>query len=183
MTRTLINYFAKMKGTTKSPPGVGAAEIAWSWVGAFLGMAVVGHIHYNVLAGTSMMMMIASFAASSVLIYGVPKSPLAQPRNVFGGHVLSAIVGVVCYKVLGQSPWFACAVAAATVIAVMHLTKTVHPPAGATALIAIMGDERVHNLGFLYPIIPVGAGITILLIVALLVNNIPKTRRYPEFWL
>lgn len=182
MNKGLLDYFSKMKGRTKSPPGVGLKEIIWSWIGAFVGISVVGYIHYYILAGTSFMMMIASFAASSVLIYGTPRSPFAQPRNVLGGHVLSAFVGVICYKVVGFCPWVACAIAAPTVIALMHATKTVHPPAGATALIAIMGEERVHSLGFWYPFIPVGAGIVILLIVALVVNNIPKTRRYPEFW-
>jgi CBS-domain-containing membrane protein len=65
----------------------------------------------------------------------------------------------------------------------MHATKTLHPPGGATALIAVIGSEKIHNLGYFYAFIPVGGGALIMLIVALLVNNIPKSRRYPEFWL
>ncbi|MCG6935719.1 MAG: HPP family protein, partial [Proteobacteria bacterium] len=61
--------------------------------------------------------------------------------------------------------------------------KTLHPPGGATALIAVVGSSEVHNLGFLYVFIPVGAGAIIMLVVALLANNIPNTRRYPEFWI
>jgi CBS-domain-containing membrane protein len=64
----------------------------------------------------------------------------------------------------------------------MHATKTLHPPGGATALIAVIGGEKVHNLGYLYTLIPVGMGAVIMLIVALFINNIPKTRRYPEYW-
>jgi CBS-domain-containing membrane protein len=64
----------------------------------------------------------------------------------------------------------------------MHLTKTLHPPGGATALIAVIGSEKIYALGYLYAIFPAGAGACIMLVVALLVNNIPKTRRYPEFW-
>jgi len=65
----------------------------------------------------------------------------------------------------------------------MHATKTLHPPGGATALIAVIGGESVHKLGYLYAIIPAAVGASIMLAVALIVNNIPKTRRYPEFWL
>jgi CBS-domain-containing membrane protein len=79
--------------------------------------------------------------------------------------------------------WLAAAIAVATAISLMHATKTLHPPGGATALIAVIGGEKIHNLGFLYPIVPVGLGAAIMLAIALLVNNIPKTRRYPEFWI
>ena len=70
----------------------------------------------------------------------------------------------------------------ATAIAVMHATKTLHPPGGATALIAVIGSNKVHSLGYLYAVIPTGLGAVIMLVVALLVNNIPKNRRYPDFW-
>jgi CBS-domain-containing membrane protein len=107
---------------------------------------------------------------------------LAQPRNLLGGHVLSALIGVASYKILAPHMWLAAAVAVATAIAVMHLTKTLHPPGGATALIAVIGSEKIYALGYLYAIVPAGAGACIMLVIALLVNNIPKTRRYPEFW-
>ena len=64
----------------------------------------------------------------------------------------------------------------------MHLTKTLHPPGGATALIAVIGGQSVHNLGYLYVVMPVALGACIMLVIALVVNNIPKTRKYPEFW-
>ncbi|MFA6222778.1 MAG: HPP family protein [Desulfomonilaceae bacterium] len=65
----------------------------------------------------------------------------------------------------------------------MHLTRTLHPPAGATALNAVIGGAKVHQLGFVYPILPVALGAFILLAVALVFNNIPRNRRYPEFWI
>jgi CBS-domain-containing membrane protein len=79
--------------------------------------------------------------------------------------------------------WLAASLAVATAIALMHATKTLHPPGGATALIAVIGSEKVHNLGYLYIFIPVGLGALIMLLVALVVNNISKNRQYPEFWL
>lgn len=175
-------YFSKMKGTSKSPPAVGLSEIAWSWTGAFLGIAAVAYIHYNMLEQSDLVMIIGSFGASAVLIYGAIKSPLAQPRNLIGGHVLSAFIGVTCYQVFQPSMWLASSMAVATAIAIMHATKTLHPPGGATALIAVIGSQRIHDLGFLYAVVPVGSGAVIMLSVALLINNIPKDRHYPEFW-
>ena len=172
-----------MKGTSKSPPAVSLSEIAWSWIGAFLGIAAVSYINFNMLEETDMMMIIGSFGASAVLIYGAIKSPLAQPRNLIGGHVFSAIIGVACFKMFSSHMWLASSVAVATSIAFMHATKTLHPPGGATALIAVIGSNKIHNLGYLYAFVPVGLGALIMLLVALLVNNVTKTRKYPEFWI
>jgi len=178
-----MEYLRKMKGTTKSPPGVGLSEIIWSWIGAFLGIAAVAVLNYWLFEGTDLVMIIGSFGASAVLIYGAIRSPLAQPRNLIGGHVFSAIIGVMTYNLLNNHMWLAAPVAVATAIAVMHATKTLHPPGGATALIAVIGSQKIHNLGYLYAIIPAGMGAVIMLLVALLINNIPKNRRYPEFWI
>ncbi|MBW1959514.1 MAG: HPP family protein [Deltaproteobacteria bacterium] len=178
-----MKYFKKMKGTTKSPPPVGFAEIVWSWIGAFLGIASVAFVNYNIFKGTDLVMIIGSFGASAVLIYAAIRSPLAQPRNLIGGHVISAIIGVTAYNLLHNFMWLAAAVAVATAIAAMHATKTLHPPGGATALIAVIGSQKIHNLGYLYAIIPAGFGAVIMLVIALLINNIPKSRKYPEFWL
>jgi CBS-domain-containing membrane protein len=178
----LREYVNKMKGTTKSPPAVGVFEIIWSWIGSFLGITPVAVINYHFFAGTDLVMIIGSFGASAVLIYGAIRSPLAQPRNLLGGHVFSALIGVAAYNLLSNHLWLAAAIAVATAIAVMHATKTLHPPGGATALIAVIGSQKIHDLGYLYALMPAGIGAAIMLMVALLVNNIPKARRYPEFW-
>ncbi|MFH1597209.1 MAG: HPP family protein [Pseudomonadota bacterium] len=108
--------------------------------------------------------------------------PLAQPRNLLGGHIISALIGVTAFKLLVPHLWLAAALAVATSIAVMHATRTLHPPGGATALIAVMGGKNIYELGYWYVLMPVGAGALILLMVALLVNNLAAKRRYPEFW-
>lgn len=179
----ILEYFRKMGGTTRgAPPRVNNEEIILSWIGAFLGISAVAWVDHFFFDGTDLSLMIGSFGASAVLVYGAVRSPLAQPRNLLGGHILSAIVGVACWKLLHQYPWLAEAVAVATAIALMHLTRTLHPPGGATALIAVIGSAGVHKLGFLYVLIPATLGPLILLAVALLVNNIPESRRYPEIW-
>lgn len=178
-----MRYFEKWRGHTQSPPRVAAAEIVWSWIGSFLGIAAVSLLHFHLLDPMGLLMMIGSFGASAVLIYGAVRSPLAQPRNLMGGHVLSAIVGVTAYRYIGWQPWLAAALAVSISIALMHVTKTLHPPGGATALIAVIGGDAVHNLGYLYVLIPTATGAGVMLSVALVVNNIPTARRYPEFWL
>ena len=172
-----------MKGTTKSPPAVGLSEIIWSWIGSFLGIAAVAALNYRLVDKTDLVMIIGSFGASAVLIYGAIRSPLAQPRNLIGGHLISAAIGVTTYKLLPTPLWLASPIAVATAIGVMHATKTLHPPGGATALIAVIGSQKIHDLGYLYVLMPAGVGPFIMLAVALLVNNIPRNRRYPEFWL
>lgn len=172
-----------MRGTTRgSPPRVSNTEIMWSWIGGFLGITLVAWVDQLFFAGTDLSLMLGSFGASAVLVYGAVRSPLAQPRNLVGGHVISAIVGVICWKLLHPYPWLAEAMAVATAIALMHVTRTLHPPGGATALIAVIGSEGIHKLGFLYVLIPATVGPLILLAVAVLVNNIPESRRYPEIW-
>jgi CBS-domain-containing membrane protein len=177
------DYLKKWRGTTAGgPPRVRNAEVFWSWLGAFLGIGAVAGMGQLFFAGLDLTLMIGSFGASAVLLYGAPRSPLAQPRNLVGGHVISALVGVLCWKFLHDTPWLAQALAVATAIALMHLTRTLHPPGGATALIATLGSAEIQRLGFWFVLVPATLGPLILLVVALLINNIPTSRRYPEIW-
>jgi CBS-domain-containing membrane protein len=166
-----------------SPPRVTNAEVFWSWAGGFLGIAAVGYLNDRFFRGTDLVLLIAPFGASAVLLYGAVRSPLAQPRNLIGGHLVSALVGVLAYQLLPHVPWLAAALAVASAIALMHLTRTLHPPGGATALTAVIGSDQIHQLGYWFVVVPVGLGALILLAIALLVNNLPASRRYPEVWL
>jgi CBS-domain-containing membrane protein len=179
---TIGEYLSKMKGSTKSPPGVGAGELLWSWIGSVLGIGACAWLSSSYFEPRDLSLLIGSFGASAVLVYGAIKSPLAQPRNLVGGHVISGIIGVACWQVFGATLWVAAAFAVSLAIVAMLATKTLHPPGGATALIAVIGGDKVHNLGFLYVIIPAAAGAIVLLIVALLVNNLNRNRKYPEYW-
>jgi CBS-domain-containing membrane protein len=170
-----------MNKENTSTSQVKVAEVVWSWIGAFLGIGVLSFLQVNVITDTDLVMVIGSFGASAVLIYGAIHSPLAQPRNLIGGHVFSALIGVTSYQLFPTHIWLASAIAVATAIAVMQATKTVHPPGGATALIAVIGSAKIHNLGYVYAVLPVGLGAAILLIVAVIVNRVSK-RKYPESW-
>src|SRR5688572_23008717 len=112
-------------------------EQFWTFIGSFLGIALIGFFHSKFLTDYDNLFLIGSFGASSVLIYGVINSPLAQPRNLIGGHLISAFVGVTISKLLPGVPWLAAALAVSLSIVAMQMTMTLHPPGGATALIAI----------------------------------------------
>ena len=163
-------------------------EHAWTFLGAFLGIGLIGLLNHYQLPPADAPLLIGSFGASSVLIYGVINSPLAQPRNLVGGHLISALIGVTMYQWFGQVPWLAAALAVALAIVGMQITKTLHPPGGATALIAVIGSPQLKALGYKYVLMPVLSGVLLLLLVALLCNNLSATRRYPlnkhwyRFW-
>ncbi len=179
---SISEFFLKMKGGAKSPPGVAKEELVWSWLGAMTGIGLCAYLSARYFEPRELSLLIGSFGASAVLVYGAIKSPLAQPRNLVGGHVFSGLAGVACYQLFGDTLWIAAAMAVSLAIVLMLATKTLHPPGGATALIAVIGGPKVHDLGFLYPFLPAGAGAVVLLVVALIINNLSKNRRYPEYW-
>ncbi len=152
----------------------------WSFLGAFFGIGLIAFLQSQQISEIENVFLIGSFGASSVLVYGAVNSPLAQPRNLIGGHVLSALVGVTVYKLCPDILWLNASLAVAFSIVVMQITKTMHPPGGATALIAILPSEKIQALGYWYALSPVLSGAIILLIVALIFNNIPKGRKYPH---
>lgn len=155
-------------------------EQFWSFVGAFVGIGAIGFIQSLQFGHDDNIFLIGSFGASSVLVYGAIQSPLAQPRNLIGGHLISAIVGVTIHKFLPDILWLTAPLSVASSIVLMQTTKTLHPPGGATALIALIGSERVKNLGYLYVLSPVLTGSLILLVVALIFNNLTSHRHYPS---
>src|SRR4051812_35223666 len=158
---------------------VDKTDILWTFLGGFFGIGIIGFISSNYFTLNDNLFLIGSFGASAVLVYGATNSPLAQPRNLVGGHLVSAIVGVTVHKLIPGEIWLSSALAVSTAIVMMQITKTVHPPGGATALIANIGSEKIKALGFMYVLSPVFTGVMILLVVALIFNNIPKNRFYP----
>ncbi len=122
--------------------------------------------------------LVASMGASAVLLFAVPHGALSQPWPVFGGHLVSAIVGVACAKLIPNIE-VAGPVAVALAIGAMHYLRCIHPPGGATALSAVVGGQTVYQLGFLYVVTPVLLNVTTLLLVALVFNAPFAWRRYP----
>lgn len=154
-------------------------EHFWAFVGSFIGIGIIAFLQSDVLPTTDVVYLIGSFGASSVLVYGVIQSPLAQPRNLIGGHLVSAIVGVSVQKFIPDILWIAAPLAVSLSIVFMQITKTLHPPGGATALIAVTGSPVIKSMGYFYVVTPVLTGALILLLVAVVFNNVTSNRIYP----
>ncbi len=154
-------------------------EHFWSFIGTFAGIGLIAFFQSQLLPNSENVFLIASFGASSVLVYGAIQSPLAQPRNLIGGHLISALIGVTVYKLIPDIIWLTAPLSVGLSIVFMQITKTLHPPGGATALIAVIGSEKIIKLGYMYVICPVFTGSLILLFTALIFNNMTSYRRYP----
>ena len=154
-------------------------EQFWSFLGSFVGIGLIALSQSFMISRLENIFLIGSFGASSVLIYGAIQSPLAQPRNLIGGHVVSAVVGVTVFKFFPDILWITAPLAVASSIVAMQITKTMHPPGGATALIAITGTAKIKELGYFYVLSPVLTGVLILLVTALIFNNLTQYRSYP----
>ncbi len=155
-------------------------EHLWAFIGSFIGIGLIAWLQSGVLNANDNLFLIGSFGASSVLIYGAIQSPLAQPRNLVGGHLVSALIGVTVHTFLPDVIWITAPLAVSLSIVMMQVTKTLHPPGGATALIAVIGSEKIKALGYLYVLSPVLSGCLILLLVALIFNNLTDNRKYPS---
>jgi len=138
-------------------------------------MAAVAGAH-DALSSSSFPLLIGSWGATAVLLFAAPLSPLSQPRNVLGGHALSALVGVGVRMAIveqgGAPVWLGAALSVSLAIAAMMGSGTLHPPGGATALIAVIGDAALRRLQLMYVLVPALAGAAIMLAVALVLNNV-----------
>jgi CBS-domain-containing membrane protein len=171
----LENYCLKIRGSKRSAPldRPHHRHILWSWFGSFIGIAATAYL--SVKTGSPLLM--APFGATSVLIFGVPDSPLAQPRNVIGGNLIAALVSLTILHLFGSEPW-AMGMAVATAIGMMQLTGTVHPPSGAVALVVMM-----TKASWLFLLTPALEGSLILVLCAVVFNNLAQERSYPKHWL
>lgn len=128
--------------------------------------------------GPQQTLLIGSIAASAVLLFAAPHSPLAQPWNLVLGHGLSAIVGWCC-SLLFIHPVLAGALAVGLSILLMHLLDSLHPPGAATALTLVLGSTQFHHAGFIWTALLVMGNVAGSLLLALLFNNMMPGRRYP----
>jgi CBS domain-containing membrane protein len=186
MKNKFLNYIKRMKGGEKHPPERHFSKVAWSWLGAFLGIYTISVVNKLMSTHhTDSMLLLGSFGASAVLIYAAPHAEFSQPRNFLGGHFISTLIGVSVYKFLPFDISILSAIAVSLAIVIMYYTNTLHPPGGATALAAVLGSEQMHELGYMFAFSPVLLDSFILFVIALVINNLsdnPK-RHYPRYWL
>jgi CBS domain-containing membrane protein len=150
-----------------------------SVAGALVGLLLTAGLSMQLLGTATLpLALVAPMGASAVLLFCVPASPLAQPWSVIGGNTVAALVGVACAKAIGN-PLLAAPLAGALAILVMFLLRCLHPPSGAVALTTVLGGPAVHAAGFGFAFMPVCLNSTLIVLVALLFNNLTG-RRYPH---
>jgi CBS-domain-containing membrane protein len=154
------------------PPQPSLKSAALAWLGGFFAIAAVALLtDYLAIA-----LVLGSFGASCVLVFGFPDVPFSQPRNVILGHVFSSLIGLAFLAAFGQH-WWSVAPAVGTAIAVMMLTRTVHPPAGSNPVIVFLTEPSWSFLLF-----PTLAGALVVVVVALIYNNVTREASYPKYW-
>ncbi|MGQ3685723.1 MAG: HPP family protein [Candidatus Loosdrechtia sp.] len=164
-----------VKKLPRSPqPAIPQREVWLSLWGAFIGVGFTALLAYL----WKCPMLLGPFGASAVLIYGAYKAPLAQPRNVLLGHFLAACIGIVVYDFFGTSFW-SIGLGVALALVLMTVTYSIHPPAGATAYVAIQTGGL--GSGYMYILNPVVLGAFILVLVGVIFNKLGK-RDYPAHW-
>lgn len=161
-----------------SPQPVSHREKLIAAGGGFLGIFGIFMVSYWLLDPEVAIYIVPSIGASAVLLFAAPHAPFSQPWNLIAGHGFSAIIGVACWQWI---PVYTVAASASVglAIGVMVATRSVHPPGGATALAAVIGSEKLHNLGFGYEYQPVLLNAATILLIAVVFNGLFKWRRYP----
>jgi len=171
-------YILRMLGIDASP--VSHTERIVSGIGGFAAIFSILFVAQQSLGIHHPGLLVASMGASAVLLFAVPHGPLSQPWNVFGGHLVSAIIGVTCAKLIGN-PLVGAAAAVGIAISAMYYLRCIHPPGGATALSAVVASDAVHAMGYQFVLTPVMLDVIVILSVALAFNFLFKWRRYPAY--
>ncbi len=162
-------------------PGIHAAAdigiLLRIWVGSTLTVGAIALLDKYLGSSTGLPLIMGPFGASAVLCFATPQSPFARPRSILGGHVLSALAGVFCANCFSTSLVLAAGCAVGTAIVFMLITGTLHPPGGATALIAVTGGPAIAQLGYLYVLMPCLTGSLILVAVSAFIKTCDRTCR------
>lgn len=168
-----MHWWEKLKGEgAVRPSRSDLRSIALAWLGGFLAIGAVAWL----ASIAQSPLVLGSFGATCVLAFGFPDLPFSQPRHIAGGHFIASLVGLLFFHFVGPD-WCSMALATATAIAAMMATRTVHPPAGSNPVIVFLTRP-----GWEFLLFPTLAGVLILLVVALLYNNLVRPSRYPKYW-
>ena len=164
----------KIRGNSALPARPTIWQMVNGLIGGSLGISTVAMLS-NIY---HLPLLIAPFGATCVLLFAAPDSPLAQPRNVIGGHLISSLVGLVFLQYIGAGP-IEMGIAVGVAIALMQLTRTLHAPAGADPLVVMM----MGNATWWFLVEPVLISSLLLVFIALIVNNSGKLKKWPKYWM
>lgn len=160
--------------------GATLSERLVACLGALVATALTGFL-CGLLLGPDphLPLIVAPIGASAVLLFVVPASPLAQPWSIIGGNSLSALSGLIVAHFVHE-PALAIGLAVALAIVAMSLTRCIHPPGGAVAMMTVLGGPAIADWGMLFPFVPVGLNSAILVGFGLLAHKLSR-RAYPHF--
>jgi len=151
-----------------------------SAIAGFFSIFIIGTLTYLVYENEYGLFLVASFGSSMVLILGYPESPFAKGRNVFFGHIITSIAGLMCYSVLVShlsfSITYVIPIAVGLGIFFMILLNSTHPPAGGNPILIILGG---HSFDFLLS--PLISGCVVIILQAYLINNVILKRDFKLF--
>jgi CBS-domain-containing membrane protein len=156
----------------KRPAHLGIRAVLLGGLGGFLAIGALALLG----SGLDKTLLLGSFGASCVLLFGYPDAPFAQPMNVIGGHIICTLIGLAALHWIGPQPWVL-ALAVGLAIAAMMATRTVHPPAGSNPVIVFLGHSGWKL--FLFPVL---SGAVILVLIAWAYNNAVRKSPYPLYW-
>jgi CBS domain-containing membrane protein len=160
-------------------PGATARDRALACLGIVVAIGLTGLIGSLIHGdGEALPWIVAPIGASAVLLFAVPASPMAQPWPILGGNALSALVGFAVGQTLGHGA-LACGVAVGLALAVMSLTRSLHPPGGAAALLGALGGSFVDSAGWWFPVAPVALNALVLIAIGWLFHRL-SSRPYPH---
>lgn len=173
-----MNQFKSLLRTLLNHPN--PKEMLSASIGAFISIFLLMITISQLQLTTEMeLLVLASMGASTFLLFVLPHSPMAQPWPLMAGHLIAAIVGVNCDYWIGD-PIFATATAVSVSVFLMHFLRALHPPAAATAMIAVIALTEHNAIAwqFVYVVVIINAGG--LLLLSLMVNNLLPGRHYPQ---
>lgn len=173
--RQSVESMKKFKGGGQLPPKASVREILIGLFGGTLGIAGL----YGLTLITEYPILLAPFGASCVLLFAAPKAPLAQPRNVMGGYLVSTFVGLVFAWAFGSHP-VSVSVGVGVAIALMQIVRMVHPPGGAATLVIILADGPLTQP--FQTMVSIFIGSVFLLLLALFLNGIGREGKWPHYW-
>lgn len=165
----------KLKGGGSLPPRPSLLQLSKGLVGGTLGILCLCLL--GQYSGVPWLM--APFGATCVILFAAPTSPLAQPRNVIGGHLITASVGLIALYGFGDS-FLVLSIAVGASIMLMQFFRAVHPPAGANPIVVILAGKSAVGLSFL--LTPVLVGSLLLVFIASMVNNYGVKDGWPIYW-
>ena len=173
--------FKRLGNLLPAGDSIPIAEKVLSGLVAFAAMAAVLYVSDLFLGKVGLPLVVASMGASAVLLFAVPQGPLSQPWPLWGGHLLSAAIGVTCARWISD-PLLAGPLAVGLAISAMYLCRCLHPPGGASALTAVWGGPAVAQLGYAFLLTPLALNLTVIFVSALALNNLLPQRHYPASW-